>query len=80
MNKKRLTLEAVNEYKWVSFHSSTTCGIVFFLFIHNLWYWSLFIHPQPLVWVYYKRLWMNKKRPIPEVVDEQKETYTRGCE
>ena len=22
---------------------------------------------------------MNKKRPIPEVVDEQKVTYTRGC-
>jgi hypothetical protein len=22
---------------------------------------------------------MNKKRPIPEVVDEKKETHTRGC-
>jgi hypothetical protein len=22
-----------------------------FLFIHNLWYGSIFIHPQPLVWV-----------------------------
>jgi hypothetical protein len=22
---------------------------------------------------------MNKKRPIPEVVDEQKETYARNC-
>jgi hypothetical protein len=27
----------------------------------------------------YHRLWMNKTRPIPEVVDEQKETYSRGC-
>ena len=27
----------------------------------------------------YKRLWMNKKRPIPEVVDKYKETHTRGC-
>jgi hypothetical protein len=25
------------------------------------------------------RLWMNKKRPIPEVVDEKKEAYSRGC-
>jgi hypothetical protein len=23
---------------------------------------------------------MNKKRPIPEVVDASKETHTRGCE
>jgi hypothetical protein len=22
---------------------------------------------------------MNKKRPIPEVVDEKKEAYSRGC-
>ena len=28
----------------------------------------------------YQRLWMNKKRPIPEVVDEKKEAYPRGCE
>jgi hypothetical protein len=56
----------------------TTYGIGIFLFIHNLWYGSIFIHPQPLVWVSfyssttseYQRLWMNKKRPIPEVVDE----------
>jgi hypothetical protein len=27
----------------------------------------------------YQRLWMNKKRPIPEVVDEKKEAYSRGC-
>jgi hypothetical protein len=33
---------------WVSFHTSTTCGIVLFLFIHNLRNRSLFIHPQPL--------------------------------
>jgi hypothetical protein len=25
------------------------------------------------------KLWMNKKRPIPEVVDEKKEAYSRGC-
>jgi hypothetical protein len=47
---------------WVSFYSFTTSGIGLFLFIHNFWYGSLFIHPQ--------RLWMNKKRPIPEVVGE----------
>jgi hypothetical protein len=104
MNKKRPIPEVV---VWVSFHSSTTCDIVFFLFIHNLWYWSLFIHPQPLVWVYFLssttsgmglflfihnlwnrslfihdlflRLWMNKKRPIPDVFDEKKEAYSRGC-
>jgi hypothetical protein len=35
------------------------------LFIHNLWYGSLFIHPQPLVV-------LNKNRSIPEVVDEKK--------
>jgi hypothetical protein len=27
----------------------------------------------------YQRVWMNKKRHIPEVVDELKETHTRGC-
>jgi hypothetical protein len=27
----------------------------------------------------YQRFWMNKKRPIPEVVDDYKETYIRGC-
>jgi hypothetical protein len=29
--------------------SFTTSGIGLFLFIHNFWYGSLFIHPQPLV-------------------------------
>jgi hypothetical protein len=27
----------------------------------------------------YQKLWMNKKRPIPEDVDELKETHNRGC-
>jgi hypothetical protein len=27
----------------------------------------------------YQRLLIKKKRPIPEVVDEWKETYDRGC-
>jgi hypothetical protein len=76
MNKKIHILEFVDELKetylcyvsllihphplvWISFYSSTTTGIVLFLFICNLWY-------------------SNKKRPIPEVVDEWKENYTRG--
>ena len=25
------------------------------------------------------RLWMNKKKPMTEAVDEKKDTYTRGC-
>jgi hypothetical protein len=52
---------------WVSFDASTTSGMSLFLFIHNL--------KRDL----FDRLWMNKKRPIPEVVDEYKETHTRGC-
>jgi hypothetical protein len=43
-----------------------------FLFNHNLWYGSPYIHPD-VVYVkrdLYQRLWINKKRPKTEVVDE----------
>jgi hypothetical protein len=58
MNEKRPIPEVVDEKRylhqpqllvWVSFYSSTTTGIGLFLFTNNLWYRSLFIHPQPLV-------------------------------
>jgi hypothetical protein len=67
MNKKRPIPEVVDEQKrsmtevvddpqplvWVYFLSSTTSGMGLFLFIHNLWNRSPFIHPQLLVWVYF---------------------------
>jgi hypothetical protein len=70
MNKKIHILEFVDELKETS--------ICIFLFIHNLCYVSLLIHPHPLVWIsFYSstttgivRLWMNKNRHITEAVDE----------
>jgi hypothetical protein len=65
MNEKRPFLCIHNLFVWVYFHSSTTSGMGLFLFIHNLWNRSLFIHPEPLVWSL--------------VVNELKETYSGGC-
>jgi hypothetical protein len=62
MNKQIPIQEVVDEpLVWVYFLSSTTSGMGLFLFIHNFWYGSLFIHPQP---------WINKMEPIPGVADE----------
>jgi hypothetical protein len=30
-------------------------------------------------WNLFQELWINKKRTLTEVVDEKKETHTRGC-
>jgi hypothetical protein len=131
MNKTRPIPEVVDEQKetytrgcgWIKrdlWQRLSTLGIGLFLFIHNLWYRSRFIHPQPLSqflfyssatpgigsilffqethtrgcwwkkeaysrgcgWMerdIWQRLQMNKKRTIPEVVDELKETHNRGC-